>query len=146
MGISTDLEKLVVVSSPLNNISQLGLFPIWKNKKCSKPPTRKGFLDFPVFDTLQLLPNQPNATWFLQRIRVSPNIGVFVFHEKHGETMEKRCFGIMLIGILRYFGKHQFSTILLSLNSHQLQYFHRKLMIRWQTPCHKPSPSHHHKW
>ena len=31
-----------VVSTPLNNISQLGWwFPnIWKNKKCSKPPTR----------------------------------------------------------------------------------------------------------
>ena len=33
----------LVVSTPLKNISQLGLlFPIyiWKNKKCSKPPTR----------------------------------------------------------------------------------------------------------
>ena len=29
-----------MVSTPLKNISQLGwLFPIWKSKKCSKPPT-----------------------------------------------------------------------------------------------------------
>ena len=31
----------LVVSTPLKNISQLGFPNIWKNKKCSKPPTRQ---------------------------------------------------------------------------------------------------------
>ena len=31
----------LVASTPLKNISQLGLSNIWKNRKCSKPPTSK---------------------------------------------------------------------------------------------------------
>jgi len=40
----TTISFWLVVSTHLKNISQLGLFPTeWKNKKCSKPPTRIGF-------------------------------------------------------------------------------------------------------
>ena len=43
----------VVVSTPLKNISQLGwLFPTeWRNKICSKPPTRNGDGSIPI-DTI----------------------------------------------------------------------------------------------
>ena len=44
MVLGKEKNIWLVISTPLKNISQVGwLFPIWENKRCSKPPTRYGY-------------------------------------------------------------------------------------------------------
>ena len=52
--IYTHIHIWLVVSTPLKNIRQLGLlFPIWENKKCSKPPTRYTYIC--IYDDIEIL-------------------------------------------------------------------------------------------
>ena len=56
--ISPDIQYLVGgIPTTLKNISQLGLlFPTeWKNKRCSKPPTRYIYIHIHLYDIISKL-------------------------------------------------------------------------------------------
>jgi len=97
------MENWLVVSTPLKNISQLGLlFPIYgKNKTCSKPPTRKKHDDEPIIFlgySKSSVPHRAPWThhslcacgpWVKMAKKFSPKSQGFHRLEKHGITMKK---------------------------------------------------------